>query len=79
MTKDISGSTRERYDKTIRRKEKLSGYLYNMSQITFAAMVLANIALMMNTGFSMVAFATLIIGSFASLVMAWTANRVLIF
>ena len=76
---DISGSTREKYDKTIRRKEKLSGYLYNMSQITFAAMVLANIALMMNTGFSMVAFATLIIGSFASFVMAWTANRVLIF
>lgn len=39
---DITGTNKERYDKTIRRREKLAGYYFDMSKLIFAATVLAN-------------------------------------
>lgn len=39
---DVTGTNKERYDKTIRRREKLAGYYFDMSKLIFAATVLAN-------------------------------------
>lgn len=75
---DVTGSQRERYDKTIRRKEKLSGYFFDMSKIVFATAVIANIVIIPdNFTFSKVII--MVMGMFTTICLAWYGNRLLVY
>lgn len=78
MTVDTTGTNKERYDKTIRRKEKLAGYFYDMSKIVFTATVIANIGGLIN-GISLDLVVSFLFGMMTTIVLAWWANRIMIY
>lgn len=75
MAIDITGTQKERYDKTIRRKEKLAGFLYDIAKSVFTVMVLTDIAIWFTSGFNMDLLLCIIFGCFATFLFAWYANQ----
>lgn len=75
---DITGTNKERYDKTIRRREKLSGYYFDMSKLVFAATVLANIDMFKGNG-EFIDFSVAVIGFLITYVFAYLGNNILKF
>lgn len=75
---DITGTNKERYDKTIRRREKLSGYFFDMSKLVFTTMVVANLILppdvMTNRHILMTVF-----GLLMTITFAWWGNSIMKF
>lgn len=59
------------------RKEKLAGYLYNISQLTFAALVLGGITPLFANYNNVANWIALPFGAFTSYVFASAANRIL--
>lgn len=72
---DISGSTRERFEKTIRRKDKLAGFLYDIAKTIFTMMVLANLGIWFTQGYNIFIVFSVLFGSVATYSIAWFANN----
>ena len=76
---DVTGTSRERYDKTIRRKEKLAEHCLKLSQITFASTVLTNSVGFIVNGMVIENLIVFIMGVFITVFFTWLGNRILIF
>lgn len=75
---DITGTNKERYDKTIRRREKLSGYYFDMSKLVFAATVLTNFNFVTNEiGMNNIMFG--VCGLVSTVALAMLGNNILKF
>ena len=72
---ETSGSNKERFEKTLRRKDKLAGFLYDIAKAIFTMMVLANIGIWFTQGFSMGIVYIVILGLIATYALAWFANQ----
>lgn len=76
---DVTGSQRERYDKTIRRRDKLASFLYDLAKACFTLMVIAGIGIFYTDGLTLYVIMSVLMGFLLTVILAWIANRVLIF
>lgn len=79
MANSLTGTSKERYDKTIRRKEKITTYLFDLSKASFTMMFVAGLLLTYQYGFSFPTILTIISGLVGTIAFAWFANRILIY
>lgn len=75
----MTGTNREKYDKTVRRKEKIATYLFDLSKASFTMMFIAGLLISYQYGFSLSALITVVSGLIGTIVFAWYANRIMIF
>lgn len=75
---EVTGTNKERYDKTIRRREKLAGYYFDMSKLIFATTVLANFGALKGD-IELVDILQLMIGIGSTAIFAMIGNNVLKF
>ena len=75
MGTEITG--KERFEKVIRRKEKLTTYLYDLSKAVFTIMVLTDFAVWFSKGFNLDVMFSAIFGCLTSFLLAYYANRIL--
>lgn len=69
----------ETNEKNRTRRGKLAGYLFNLSQITFAGLVVGSFATLFtgdSANLDYVAY-PIIVGSIATFLLAWLGNRML--
>ena len=76
MGTDITGTNKERFEKNIRRREKLTGYFYDMSKLVFSATVLTNIGIFQGNVSSMDVL-SILFGLTFTVLLAWFGNRTL--
>ena len=68
---------RDEKDKTKSRKEKLADYFYDLSKLTFAALVLGGLSSIITENFSYVNIILMICGAIFTYMTAFLANRIL--
>lgn len=68
---------RDEKDKTKSRKEKLADYFYDLSKLTFAALVLGGLSSIITDNFSSVNIILMICGAIFTYITAFLANRIL--
>ena len=76
---DVTGSQRERYDKTIRRRDKLASFLYDLAKACFTLMVIAGLWMFFTEGFTFNILTAVAFGAVSTLGLAWSANRMMIY
>ncbi|RHO74199.1 hypothetical protein DW083_03795 [Parabacteroides sp. AF48-14] len=59
------------------RREKLAGYFFDLSKLTFASLVLGGIAPLYANILNEVDWVTILLGVFSSYIFAFFANRIL--
>ena len=74
-----SGSQRTKTDKEKTRREQLAKYLYDVSKIFVAGMILVNITPLISGDFTWVNVVSFVFGILTAIPFAWIANRVLIY
>lgn len=78
MGTEITGTNKERYDKTIRRREKLATYFYDMSKATFTTVVLTNFGALI-IGITNINVFVGFSGLVLTILLAWYGNRIMIY
>lgn len=68
---------RDEKDKIKSRKEKLAGYFYNLSKLTFAALVLGGMSSLYTDDFKPYTIYVVIAGLVLTYITAFSANRIL--
>ena len=68
---------REEKDKIKARKEKLAGYFYDLSKLTFAALVLGGMSSLYTDEFKPYTIYVVIAGLVLTYITAFSANRIL--
>ena len=76
---DITGTSKERHDKTIRRKDRLAGYFFSLSQISFTTMVVGTFAATVFGEFSFSNVSIFLTGILSTIFFAFLGNRILIY
>ena len=76
---DVTGSQRERYDKTIRRRDKLASFLYDLAKACFTLMVISGLWMFFNDGYSSKILCAIAVGIFGTSSLAYLANRIMIY
>jgi len=79
MVQEITGTNKERYDKTIRRKEKFAVFLFDLAKASFTLMVIAGLWMFFTQGFTWSILGAVILGLLSTASFAFMANRVMIF
>lgn len=79
MSAEIKGTNKERFEKTIRRKEKLATFLYDIAKSIFTVMVLTGVAVWFTQGFNYDLIYSVTFGIITTVLLAWNANRILKF
>lgn len=79
MVNDITGSHKERTQKISLRKEKLSSFLYDMAKTVFTVMVVGNLVFLYRDGFTLELIVPIVFGVLTTYLLAWFANRILIY
>lgn len=69
--------SRDEKDKTKVRKEKLAGYFYNLSQLTFTGTGVGGIAPILQGEFGVENYVVIIFGIVMTFIFAGIANRIL--
>lgn len=77
MSQEIKGTNKERFEKTIRRKEKLAEFLYDIAKSVFTVMVLTGVVVWLTQGFNYDLIYSVIFGTVTTILLAWNANRIL--
>ncbi len=68
---------RDEKDKIKARKEKLAGYFYDLSKLTFAALVLGGMSSLYTDEFKPYTIYVVIAGLLLTYITAFSANRIL--
>ena len=68
---------RDEKDKVKTRKEKLAGYFYDLSKLTFAALVLGGMSSLYTDEFKPYTIYVVIAGLVLTYITAFSANRIL--
>ncbi|WP_308273762.1 hypothetical protein [Prevotella sp.] len=68
---------RDEKDKIKSRKEKLAGYFYDLSKLTFAALVLGGMSSLYTDDFKPYTIYVVIAGLVLTYITAFSANRIL--
>ena len=68
---------RDEKDKTKLRKEKLAGYFYNLSQLTFTGTGVGGIAPILQGEFGTKNYLVILFGTIMTILFASIANRIL--
>uniref|UniRef100_UPI0040250085 hypothetical protein n=1 Tax=Prevotella sp. TaxID=59823 RepID=UPI0040250085 len=68
---------RDEKDKVKSRKEKLAGYFYDLSKLTFAALVLGGMSSLYTDEFKPYTIYVVIAGLVLTYITAFSANRIL--
>ena len=68
---------RDEKDKIKARKEKLAGYFYDLSKLTFAALVLGGVSSLYTDEFKPYTIYVVIAGLVLTYITAFSANRIL--
>jgi len=68
---------RDEKDKVKSRKEKLAGYFYDLSKLTFAALVLGGMSSLYTDDFKPYTIYVVIAGLVLTYITAFSANRIL--
>ena len=71
--------SRDEKDKTKVRKEKLAGYFFNLSQLTFTGTGVGGIAPILQGEFGVKNYVVIIFGIVMTIIFAGIANRILIY
>ena len=69
-------TVKEQKEKEKTRKEKLGGYFFNLSQLTFAATVLGAITPIFEKS-SEIEWLKMVLGSLVTVIFAWIGNKIL--
>jgi len=59
------------------RKEKLAGYFFNLSQLTFAGLVLGGISPLFSDNAQSISWFSVVAGGYATYIFAFFANKIL--
>ena len=59
------------------RRERLAGYFFNLSQLTFVALVLGGVTPMYTNITESINWLTILLGIFSTYIFAFLANRIL--
>ena len=68
---------RDETDKMKSRKEKLADYFYDLSKLTFGAMVIGGMSLVFTEGFKSSYVPMVLVGVATTYITAYLANRIL--
>lgn len=68
---------KEKKEKTKTKREKLAGYFYNISQLTFAAMVLGGLSPIFGGEGSSIKLVSVVFGLLMTIATAYMANLIL--
>lgn len=77
MTQDVTGSNRERFEKTIRKKERLSGFQYDLAKTSFTMMVLAGLGCVFAGQLNYGVVCSVLFGTIGTIGFAFLANRIM--
>lgn len=59
------------------RKEKLTGYFFDLSKLTFAAIVLGGISPLFSENVQSISWVSVVVGCYATYIFALFANKIL--
>jgi len=79
MGTDFTGTQKDKKTKEQTRREQLSKYLYDVSKVFIAGMFVVNIVSIFEGDATMSNIVSIVMGALASIALAWTANRILIY
>ena len=71
------GKAKEHQERDKTRREKLSGYFFDLSKLVFAALVLGSVTPLFSDSGTVVSWETIFFGVLATYLFAFFANRIL--
>lgn len=77
MGTELTGTHKQVFEKEKTRREKLSGFFYDLAKLMFAGTFIVNIPMLFSLEITFISTANLIFGILLTTVLAWIANRLL--